>query len=863
MNEETEPARHTHSPQASRRSFVKQAALGGFAGLSLPFGATVQENTRPGKWLTINAPEGGGPFAPLVPVVVNSPKAGTLAVRDGLGREYVRIPIKGAVTFATGGALGNHLVTLENRKGQVLDVASFRLAAQTEIRDRGGAYEKLLSTLYWTMTGAGRDLTGVVRYRGKFYTYFVPWVRDHVHTLKGMKYFAPELKSGMDLYADSQREDGMIWDNIYTRDKEKNWWDKRFRYANFILPIENETYEFHRIPVEADVEYLFIEGLYYTWKATGDDAWMASRLDHALKAVTYSTTDPYRWSKKYELIKRGFTIDTWDFQAYEDTLLVGGDIMVIDKDKTRFGVMFGDNTGMAVSCRYLAEMLVRAGRPEEAARIRQLGENLRKRVDDLAWNGNFYTHHVPEDPTVKRDLDVDQSAQVSLSNAYSLNRDLSHEQCVAIIKTYQGLREQMPPSSPGEWYTIYPPFGKGFGTKDSTTQWEYMNGGVTPIVAGELAHGAFEHGFETYGVDILNRLTKLAAETDDYLHCTYRGAMPDAPQRNFTPLALDKVANVNYPGKEATYNGQWIGHSADNAAETVREFEGIPFRLLNPDAHPQTCIEVNDTAGHRARATVPVRSKPKSVYVLHTMTPGKFAGTVYLHYADGTAHADYITDNKIGHWWRLSNERYTPLVNGCRKAWRSNNDRYVAFYVYGFDNPFPDKTLDRIEFVGAKQPQRWQVLAVTLSDHPVFFMPDKISHGIPDNWGAAAVVYALVEGLAGIKDTGVAFDKALLSPRWEAAGVAEVAVTAKYEASGGYLSYRYGVSPDRKRLELTFTGSGPHTQVEVLLPADKGLAGASLNDKVVRPTVKKVENSTYAVLPVDGLGTHRLVLELA
>ncbi len=45
-----------------------------------------------------------------------------------------------------------------------------------------------------------------------------------------------------------------------------------------------------------------------------------------------------------------------------------------------------------------------------------------------AWNGDFYTHWIAENPEYKPDVGVDMSSQVSLSNAYALNRGISHEQ---------------------------------------------------------------------------------------------------------------------------------------------------------------------------------------------------------------------------------------------------------------------------------------------------------------------------------------------------------------------------------------------------------------------------------------------------
>jgi hypothetical protein len=186
----------------------------------------------------------------------------------------------------------------------------------------------------------------------------------------------------------------MIWDYYNRRAEGGSYCQQRFEYAVFIKVFDDGENEFHRIPVENDVEYLFIEGLYYTWKATGDDSWMKEMLDKALKAVEYSTTNPYRWSEKYQLLKRGYTIDTWDFQNDDDAAVSAGkdnypDAMVIRLHNTRFGVMFGDNTGMYAGCLYLADMLNHAGRKEEAERIKKLGEGILNRLDALAWNGRF------------------------------------------------------------------------------------------------------------------------------------------------------------------------------------------------------------------------------------------------------------------------------------------------------------------------------------------------------------------------------------------------------------------------------------------------------------------------------------------
>ena len=128
------------------------------------------------------------------------------------------------------------------------------------------------------------------------------------------------------------------------------------------------------------------------------------------------------------------------------------------------------------------------------------------------------------------------------------------------------------------------------------------------------------------------------------------------------------------------------------------------------------------------------------------------------------------------------------------------------------------------------------VLGVTLSDKPVYFEPDMVSAGIPDNWGAAAVVYALVEGLCGVKDRGVAFSKALISPRWIAAGEDKASVVIKYPASNGYISYHYQIRGNS--LELEFTGSLDQSELEVLLPEGKGVSGVKINGLEAPPQSK-------------------------
>ena len=239
---------------------------------------------------------------------------------------------------------------------------------------------------------------------------------------------------------------------------------------------------------------------------------MEKNLDCAARALDYSVTDSLRWSRRFQLLKRAYCIDSWDFQVddeYTPSAPLSPTMMLVP-GKTKFGIFFGDNTGYYDACNQLSEMFEHAGHTEQAVVYKERGKKILERLVELSWNGRFFTHFIDDDPSVKRDLGVDEKSQIAQGNMYSINRGLPHSMNVAIINTYLGLRKNLPPGSPGEWYSIYPPFEKGFGTHDA--KWQYMNGGVAGHAMGELARGAYENGFEDYASDIMKRMLDLAKQ---------------------------------------------------------------------------------------------------------------------------------------------------------------------------------------------------------------------------------------------------------------------------------------------------------------------------------------------------------------
>ncbi len=815
--------------------------------------------------LTITNLPGKHQFKPLEWIEIKSTKPATMVIQDGNGVAYVRQVIEHSARIRVAGALGAHTILLLDQKGKLLATKNFKVDCRTGLNDQGGEFSRLLDLLYYTMNTGHTIATH--RYQGKSHVLFAGWFQDHVHVMKAMKYFYPDVTSGIDLFAGSQRDDGMIYDNYYQSYATWVHWLKRFGPEFVSVPTDpalNSSF-FVRIPVENMGEFTFLEAVYYAWKATGDDAWMASRLNNCIRAIHYATADPYRWSEKFKLLKRGYTIDIWDFQPIQDIEVWHGDIMMAKPGVTNYSIMHGDNIGMAVGCQYTAEMLRYVGRNADAEKIAQIGTGIQERIDKLSWNGSFYTHHIPEDSAVKRDFGgTDEAKQVTISNAYAINRRIGHDKSVALIKTYQNIAREMPASSPGEWYLCYPPYEKGW----HLDKWEYMNGGVSSIVAGEVAHGAFNHGFEAYGVHILRRMGELAKISENRLWCIYRGARPDPPARHFTPLSLKAIANADIAGQGAAGVPGWTGEGSNDLHEFPvgkQVFKDIPFTIVKPDENGRkTCLILSGKNGYAQAGQLPVGKQATSIYFLHTQSMGDYLGDISLRYVDGSMYKTHVLRGKnIAGWWYPEDGPYNDGKRPYSVAWQGKNEKSLAVgvYIFGIDNPFPDKIIASINFESAGTEGLWMVLGVTLSDQPVFFRPEKISYGAPDNWGAAAVVYALLEGLAGIKDEGVAFNKARLAPRWSAAGVNEVTATVKYPASGGYLSYTYKFDKINNELQVDFTGTAGNMEVELLINDDQTVADVYLNNQPVKFTIKQVEESKYVCFATDQVAANGVRLK--
>ena len=330
------------------------------------------------------------------------------------------------------------------------------------------------------------------------------WIRDHVHVLKAMRHWEYDYAGYVDFTLAHQRADGCILELVKQAD------DSHWRYAapesRKFFPDDNLA--MCRLDIEADVEYLLVEGATYCYRISGDDAWLARALPRLEKAIDYMTSDPKRWDAAHGLVKRGYTIDTWDF-TYEPASVTNRTLTAA----TPQAIMHGDNSGVYQAMAQLAWLNGRLGRTAKAAAWRARADALKAAMYKHLWNGRFFFHQLPLNvPPV----DAHERERLSLSAAYDMNRGLMPvADCRRTIEEFR--RRRQTTDCFAEWFTVDPPYDFTFARHP---RGDYVNGGVCLFTAGELAKAALENGYEAYGWDILVRVKEMAAR-DGTLYFLY------------------------------------------------------------------------------------------------------------------------------------------------------------------------------------------------------------------------------------------------------------------------------------------------------------------------------------------------------
>lgn len=362
------------------------------------------------------------------------------------------------------------------------------------------------------------------------------WIRDHSDILRGGVYTEPDVWSAVEAFARTQGRDGRIFDFVTTKP----------------TPTAPENWEtWVRVPVEADVEYRFVNAAALAWRASGDTERLARLLPALDAALVYTMTDPERWNAAEGLVQRAYTIDTWDFDYTAGrhpwlNFQLGPD--------TFWGLSHADNSGLYEAMNRLADLydaVRRDGRlaSAEAAIARALhwrdaAAALGERANARLWNGRFYRHFVPLLPS---DIDgVDPEAQLSLSNPMAVTRGMATGDRARALVDEVARRAVLPSSAPGfegappfaPWFSIDPAFPVGAFGDDKLVPGAYINGGIFPLAGGELALAALSCGREAFGVAQLATYARMVATSGETFLWYFPDGTPSTVETSTSPEAM-------------------------------------------------------------------------------------------------------------------------------------------------------------------------------------------------------------------------------------------------------------------------------------------------------------------------------------
>ena len=121
----------------------------------------------------------------------------------------------------------------------------------------------------------------------------------------------------------------------------------------------------------------------------------------------------------------------------------------------------------------------------------------------------------------------------------------------------------------------------------------------------------------------------------------------------------------------------------------------------------------------------------------------------------------------------------------------------------------------------------------------------------PSAWGAASLLSAVNEGLAGIVDAGVTYDAIRFSPRWPVTDYTQVRYFTGYEVSGAVVDCQYVLRANGLRYLLR--SPARRVAAHLLLPQGKTARALRVNGEARPFTVSRIGDSAYVDAVVEDL----------
>ncbi len=203
------------------------------------------------------------------------------------------------------------------------------------------------------------------------------------------------------------------------------------------------------------------------------------------------------------------------------------------------------------------------------------------------------------------------------------------------------------------------------------------------------------------------------------------------------------------------------------------------------------------------------------------------------------------TTESFAEWFSI--DPSYPVFNGCKPGQ----------YVNGAISPFTAGELAKGAFSNGYEAYGWDIITRMMDmmerDGSIYFLYDPQKEtpqgGGPSGWGAAALLSAVDEGLAGIEDMDYGYRKIRFSPRFPVTHYTELRYITGYEKTGTVVDLRWIMTEEGMRYKLT----SPAKSVEghLYIPAGKTVKALRLADKDLAYKTVYVGDSLYVDFTVE------------
>ena len=149
-------------------------------------------------------------------------------------------------------------------------------------------------------------------------------------------------------------------------------------------------------------------------------------------------------------------------------------------------------------------------------------------------------------------------------------------------------------------------------------------------------------------------------------------------------------------------------------------------------------------------------------------------------------------------------------------------------------------------------------------DGTVYFLYDVDStpqpEGGPSAWGAAALLSAVDEGLAGVNDIGVNYDEIFFAPRFPVTEYTELRYVTGYEVSNTVVEVRYILTDEGMRYDLY--SPAKKITAHILLPKGRHCTGVFVDRRDIGYAITSVGESKYVDFELTDINGEKVSIQI-